>query len=212
MSFTAQDVFELAEQNGKKLTLQESERLFFYLDLLVQWNKKMNLVGPLSWDRILTELIADSWYLADFLSELLLPENPRSFDLGAGAGLPGIPLRCFWASGEYYLVEPREKRSVFMRRALRALELSKTFVLQSGYEQIPLHLLPADIVLSRAFCPWKKFLEIAFSLLKKGGRAIVLASEIKPVGYDDFIWQFETEYPYRVRKKDLAFWSFVRIK
>ena len=212
MPFTAQDVFELAEQNGKKLTLQESERLFFYLDLLVQWNKKMNLVGPLSWDRILTELIADSWYLADFLSELLLPENPRSFDLGAGAGLPGIPLRCFWASGEYYLVEPREKRSVFMRRALRALELSKTFVLQSGYEQIPLHLLPADIVLSRAFCPWKKFLEIAFSLLKKGGRAIVLASEIKPVGYDDFIWQFETEYPYRVRKKDLAFWSFVRIK
>lgn len=172
----------------------------------------MNLVGPFSWNRILTELIADSWHLADFLDELPLSENLRSFDLGAGAGLPGIPLRCFWTNGEYYLVEPREKRSVFMRHALRVLELPKTFVLQSGYEQISPHLLPADIILSRAFCPWKEFLEIAFSLLKKGGRAIVLASEIKPVGYDDFVWQFETACSYRVRKKEQAFWSFVRIK
>ncbi len=212
MSFTNQDVFELVEQNGKKLTPQECKRLFSYLDLLVQWNKKMNLVGPFSWERILTELIADSWHLADFLGGLFLPANPRSFDLGAGAGLPGIPLRLFWESGEYYLVEPREKRSVFMRRALRELELLRTTVLQSGYEQIPPHLLPADIVLSRAFCPWKEFLEIAFSLLKKGGRAIVLASEAKPVGYDDLVWQFEAAYLYRVRKKEQAFWSFVRIQ
>ena len=43
-----------------------------------------------------------------------LPESPETWDLGAGAGIPGIPLRLVWDSGTFTLVEVREKRVLFL--------------------------------------------------------------------------------------------------
>jgi 16S rRNA (guanine527-N7)-methyltransferase len=192
---------------GRTLTLLQADRLARYLNLLVKWNRKMNLVGPSSWEEVLDTLIVDSWHLADFLESLDLQEDLRTLDLGAGAGLPGIPLRMFWSAGTYVLVEPRQKRAIFMNRALAELRLEGTSVAGVRFEQLPADLLPVDLVLSRAFCPWREFLDIARPMLKPAGRVVVLASAEEPDNVP-LEWRFRAGRTYPVQGRDRYFWAF----
>ena len=148
-----------------KLNLNANESclnaMHAYLELLLKWNNKINLTGASNWQEALSNLIADSFYLADFLNKLnFLPPDPQVWDLGAGAGLPGIPLRIIWQKGDYHLVESRDKRAMFLQIALLHLKLSNTFAHASRAEHfMPQQKnkgLPANCIISRAFMPWRE--------------------------------------------------------
>lgn len=93
------ELARLAAATGADVPQEALEPLGVYLEMLCQWNKAMNLVGPHSWQDMLTRLVADSFHLASFLDSLSVPAAPLTWDLGAGAGLPGIPLRMLWTKG-----------------------------------------------------------------------------------------------------------------
>lgn len=175
-------VAEAAAALGRALDAGQAGKLAGYLGLLIEWNRRMNLVGSSDWRDALSRLVADSWHLADHLAALPLPDEPRCLDLGAGAGLPGIPLRIFWTKGEYRLVEIREKRVVFLRVALSRLGLPRTFALRARVEELGPDLLPADLVLGRAFKPWPEYLELVRPMLAPAGFAVVFANEPPPEG------------------------------
>ena len=124
----AAQVAEAARRLGRDLSGEEARLLAVYLGLLVKWNSRMNLVGPSAWPEMLETLIRDSWHLADLL-RTIEPQPAETLDLGAGAGLPGIPLRVFWTSGDYWLVEPRQKRAMFMEQAAAHMRLPRTRVI-----------------------------------------------------------------------------------
>ena len=75
--------------------MDQAVPLAAYLDMLVRWNRRTNLVGARTWQEAAL-LALDSLPLARLLDRLPLPAAPCVWDLGAGAGLPGIPLRCVW--------------------------------------------------------------------------------------------------------------------
>lgn len=220
---TAKDILTAARKSGRELSadisldsgfqsdIDQAKSLAVYLGLLVKWNKSMNLVGPKRWDEIFSTLIVDSLYLADFLNGLELPKNPLVLDLGAGAGLPGIPLRCVWQSGEYYLVESRQKRSIFMKTVLNALGLPRTRVFNGRAESMGDDMLPADLVLSRAFMPWTELLDFVKPMLSAQGRVVVLSNDPAPAakklaaqGYE-----LESAFHYGAGNKTHYFWSIV---
>ena len=167
---------------GRLLEDDQAEKLALYLGLLIEWNKRMNLVGASDWREVLSRLVMDSWHLADHLAELPLPVQPRSLDLGAGAGLPGIPLRIFWNPGEYRLVEIREKRAIFLRVAVTKLGLPRTYVLRSRVEDLGTDVLSADLILGRAFKPWPEYLDLVRPMLAPDGFVVVFANEAPPEG------------------------------
>ncbi len=156
------------------------EGLYAYLALLLKWNKAMNLVGPQSWLEILNTLAADSFFLAEFLNSLPLPQEPQIWDLGAGAGLPGIPLRLIWTKGRYTLVEAREKRALFLQNALANCGVPGTKVFRGRAEAFMAQAEPADLILSRAFMPWQKLLDFITPGLKQGGLAVFMMLERLP--------------------------------
>lgn len=174
------EVADLAHTLGRDLEDAQADKLAAYLEGLMKWNKSMNLVGAKRWQDALDNLVADSWHLADYLAALPLPESPRTLDLGAGAGLPGIPLRVFWQAGEYTLVEPRSKRATFMRFSLAQMNLARTEVAQSRIESLDPAKLPADLVVSRAFMPWPKLLPLAADLTDGKGMCVIMAREEPP--------------------------------
>ena len=184
------------------------ELLALYISELLIWNAKINLVGKQDWNSAYHHLIKDSLYLAGLLSRLDLPQDPLSLDLGAGAGLPGIPLRLVWTSGEYYLVEPRQKRGLFLHHAVRTLALPRTHVRICRAEvlQIP----PADLILSRAMCPWPQLLSLARTLLSDQGRVVVFSNQtwnsdhICPQGW---ALHFQEGYPV-TNREHRYFWVF----
>ena len=150
-----------------------------YLGDLVRWNKFMNLVGVSDWRKAFRTLIVDSLYLARFLNEgdVLGESEPLCWDLGSGAGLPGIPLRMLWQHGEYWLVESREKRALFLRTELARYPLPRTHVFHGRAEQFMGKGRYADIVVSRAFMPWEKLLVFVKPYLAQNARVVLLLNE-----------------------------------
>lgn len=93
----------------------------------------MNLVGTRTAEETFATLVVDSLHLADFLVQDWAMETPLSgepdcWDLGSGAGLPGLPLRMLWQQGTYWMVEAREKRALFLSTVLARFPLPETRV------------------------------------------------------------------------------------
>ena len=198
---------------GWELTPDQADKLAVYLRLLMQWNGAMNLVGTHSWTETLNRLIFDSFELARFLSNDAQTEAraradgnhaayPRIWDLGAGAGLPGIPLRMVWPHGEYWLVEAREKRALFLSTVLARISMPDTHVFR-GRAQAFMPGRQADCILSRAFMPWPDVLRLVRPHLAPAGQVILLTKdpiETRPINAasPDTGWRIQASACYQV--------------
>jgi 16S rRNA (guanine527-N7)-methyltransferase len=194
-------------RNGLNLSDDQIKNLMVYLELLVKWNKVINLVGRSDWRLILNDLVMDSFFLGSFLSGLLkLETNETVLDLGAGAGLPGIPLRLVWDQGTYYLVESRVKRAAFMNQAIAAMNIENTFVINRRVQDIDPDILPARLIISRAFMPWTKLLPLAGEMMGKQARLIVLSAE-EFKGQDLSGFRMVQTMEYLINEKKRYFWA-----
>lgn len=197
-----------ANNLGRELDAKQTQQLTTYLGTLIKWNQRMNLVGPGNWLHIMQTLIQDSWHLADLLhSHGLTPHS--TLDLGAGAGLPGIPLRMFWTHGEYFLVEPRQKRAIFMEQALASLHLPRTHVLCARMEELGQEHHQAGLIVSRAFKPWQTLLHDVRSYLSPGGQVVIMSHAPQP---DAFVSGYMLEHvaSYTVQGAERFFWLFMK--
>ncbi|KAF0232689.1 MAG: hypothetical protein FD177_2286 [Desulfovibrionaceae bacterium] len=208
---TPENVARAALALGREQTPEQAAGLAAYLGLLESWNRKTNLVGPRAWPEMLSELVADSWHLADLLESLDLPDDCVTFDFGAGAGIPGLPLRVFWKTGRYVMIEPRAKRAGFLRQCAAMMRLTGTEVFEGRAEDVR---EKADVCLSRAFQPWREFLETSRLFLRAGadcGRksaVVVFSNEAQPEAAvpEGFGAAAVTTYP--SRGKTGYFWVF----
>lgn len=196
----ASQVAAAAARLGRALTDEQAGLLAAYLGLLVKWNSRMNLVGPSAWPEILETLVQDSWHLADLLQSID-PQPAETLDLGAGAGLPGIPLRVFWTSGDYWLVEPRQKRALFMEQAAAHMRLPRTRVVCARMEALPPARRHAGLVVSRAFMPWKKLLAEVRGFLAADGRVLVMSNETCGETVDGYALECVRDYSVAGKKR-----------
>jgi 16S rRNA (guanine527-N7)-methyltransferase len=175
-----------------------------YLDLLMRWNASMNLVGAANWRDAFNTLIVDSLHLAAFLDTLPLPSDPYCADLGAGAGLPGIPLRAVWQSGTYTMIEAREKRALFISTALGAHPLPRTYIFRGRAEDFFKKATTSPTcIFSRAFLPWPKLLDFISPHMASGGICLLLGSE--PIILTDKIhWKALNSLNYQANGKQRA--------
>lgn len=199
---------------GFGLSPEQAAALAAYLEVLTVWNRRVNLVGHAGWEEILDDLVADSLHLAAFLESpgvaglFDAAGGPVSLDFGAGAGLPGIPLRILWGRGEYVLIEIRAKRAVFLAEALARLGLQRTSVFSGRAEDAPGRFVTPErpglvLCLSRAFLPWPKFLAFAAGHAGGLGREYAVLTMTGERPGDDpetidgagFVLAAETAYP-----------------
>ena len=185
----ASAVARAAAALGRELSPAQADVLAGYLALLTRFRRKINLVGPADWQTMLETLVADSWHLADFLAgpgAAFLPAGDApvvGLDFGAGAGLPGIPLRAFYDRGPYYLLESREKRCVFLAEAAARLGLTAGLRVAPGrVERTVPPILAAHpgafmLCLGRAFAPWPQFLSLCRELVRAPMAVVTMTGE-----------------------------------
>lgn len=99
------------------LTADQLDRMEQHYQLLLQWNKKLNLT------RITGILDAVRYHYCESLYlGASLPKNPlRIVDIGSGAGFPGIPVAILRPDCRVDLVESHQRKAVFLREATRNL-------------------------------------------------------------------------------------------
>lgn len=159
-----------------------NEQLASYIEMLLVWNNVLNLSAYHNAADILRNLIQDSFFLAVFLENLLASKSvPQIYDPGAGAGLPGIPLRICWRRGNYIMLESRQKRALFLANALAKLKVPCTTAICARAEQHFANAPPADCIVSRAFMPWPRLLAFCRPALAPDGLVVIMANEPPPI-------------------------------
>ena len=121
-----------------------------YLDLLSDWQEKLNLVGSSTLRDPRTRHILDCGQLASFIKK----KDEKIFDIGSGAGLPGIILGIMGYKN-IVLVESDFKKTVFMIEALRKCNI-QAVVENKRVED--LEGMQGKTIISRAFAPIDKTL------------------------------------------------------
>jgi len=109
--------------------------------------------------------IADSLLFAD----PLMGPVTEVWDLGSGAGLPGIPLAILLEEAKVVLVERSERRLTLLRRVVRILDLGNVEVQNAEIHQLE---GSAPVLVSRAGLPPDKAVGVVKKLLQPGGMAV----------------------------------------
>ena len=127
-----------------------SQGLGRFADLLFQWSQRVSLVSSGDRSQISRKHLLPSVALRQLI--ITLPHR-AVWDVGSGAGLPGIPLAITLPQARFLLIESRRRKASFLREAVRRLSLDNTTVLHERLEQdsrIPKEFPKADVVISRA--------------------------------------------------------------
>lgn len=136
-------------------------RLECYSDLLLRWNRTVNLIAQADERDIWTRHIADAAQLAP----LLTPQATRAIDLGTGAGFPGLVLSLI-TGVHFELVEADHRKAAFLAEAVRATGAPvRIHAVRAERARIN----PAPVVTARAFAPLLKLVHVASPLLQEGG-------------------------------------------
>lgn len=152
----AQLLPKLAAAVGCRLDSAALERLTRYVELVVAWNKKLDLTAARGAEGQLEVLLADALVLA---AAELTPPDSRFVDVGSGAGAPGLALALTRPDLRACLVEPLHKRVAFLRTVVGTLGCVARVQLVHGKVEPDAAAVPGaqgsfDVALSRAtFAP-----------------------------------------------------------
>ncbi|HET6770291.1 MAG TPA: 16S rRNA (guanine(527)-N(7))-methyltransferase RsmG [Actinomycetota bacterium] len=155
---------------GIELSPHQARLIRRYETLLLERAIPMGLVARSDSDRLYERHILDSLRAAP----LFRPSDRRAYDLGSGAGLPGISLAIVLPRCRFTLAESRSKRSAFLELAVERLGLSNVDVHAGSADTLP---AGADIVTARAFAPLERTWPLAAGLLRVGGKLIYFAGK-----------------------------------
>ena len=167
--------FPTALPYPRELNQTAAEACSKYLDLLTHWTKRIDLVAPASNEVLLERHLVDSW-AAGMLFAAYSPLDPSLpyLDLGSGAGLPGLVLAILEPSRPLLLVEPREKRAVFLREAAQVLGLENVEVFCCRAEELDLRNRAIGLLTARALGRS----ELLFKLAEDSATEISVVAEL----------------------------------
>ena len=150
-------------------------RLDRFVEALLTWQAKTNLIAPSTIPELWTRHIADSLQLL-----ALAPSAKHWVDFGSGGGFPGIPIACALAGtpgAVIHLVESNHKKAAFLREAVRLTGAPAKVHARRVEEFVDGFAEPVEIVTARALAPLENLLAKAYPLLKRGAQALFLKGQ-----------------------------------
>jgi 16S rRNA (guanine527-N7)-methyltransferase len=141
-----------------------------FTDALAREGEERGLIGPLEPPRLWTRHVINCALVAPVLSPGVVG------DIGSGAGLPGIVLAIARPDVRFVLIEPMERRVVWLEEQVRALSLDNVEVMRARAEdaKLPRRL---DQVTARAVSAFRKLAPIAAPLVRNGGELVLMKGE-----------------------------------
>ncbi len=158
-----------AHQKSSSATENVSRETFStmneYVELLLKWNAKINLIGPATQSDIWSRHIEDSLQLVPLLSA----HAKTLVDLGSGAGLPGLVIAIQCPELAVTLVEQDQRKAAFLSEVKHRLHLSNVTVVATDIAEVRGQY---DVVTARALTALDGLLGMADRLMGEGGLAI----------------------------------------
>jgi 16S rRNA (guanine527-N7)-methyltransferase len=155
------------EELGLKYSEKQIKAFLEYLSELKKWNRAYNLTGLRTDREIIIKHFLDSLLYA----KLLPPEALTLADIGSGAGFPGIPIKIIFPCLQVFLVEPTQKKAIFLRHVCSRLQLRNIEIIDKRIEDVK--GLKVDVAVTRALCSIGEFIEKTKDILNEKGILIL---------------------------------------
>lgn len=158
---------------GIDVSAEMIERFNIYSELLIEWNKVMNLTAITDEDGIIIKHFLDS---VSCLQSGIDFTKLKCIDVGTGAGFPGVPLKIVVPGMKITLLDSLKKRTLFLNELTKKLGIeceiihgrAEDFGVKTGYRE------SYDAVLSRAVANLAVLLEYDLPFVRVGGNFICL--------------------------------------
>ena len=150
----------------------QDEQFNEYADLIVEWNKKINLTAITNREDIIIKHFIDSLSISKYINN-----NLKVIDIGTGAGFPGIPLKIYNPSLNITLLDSLNKRIKFLDTVIEELKLNNIRAIHGRAEEIARndnYREKYDIVTSRAVSKLNTLVEYMLPFAKENGICICM--------------------------------------
>ena len=163
-----------AAEAGIPLTAEQIGQFSVYHEMLLDWNTRMNLTALTAPEDVAVKHIIDSLTAYD----AALFDGARTLiDVGAGAGLPGIPLAVYAPHLTVTLLDSLNKRVRFLTEVTAAMGLQNVRCIHARAEEAARtaeHRAAYDIAVSRAVARLPVLLEYTLPFVRVGGTLLAL--------------------------------------
>ena len=168
--------FEKMQENSKVLgfnfSVEQLEKFYKYMNLLIEWNEKMNLTAITEPNDIILKHFIDSITINKYIEN-----NAKVVDVGTGAGFPGIPLSIIRTDLQITLVDSLNKRLIFLQEIKKELELKNIDIVHARAEEFGQnknYRETFDIATSRAVANLSTLSEYLVPLVKIKGKCVCM--------------------------------------
>lgn len=121
MSYDLSNFQHGLEELNISLNQDQLDHFIQYYELLIEWNKVMNLTGITEFHEVIQKHFLDSLALVKAFPDL---STQTLLDLGTGAGFPGIPLKIAFPQLKIVLMDSLNKRIRFLDTVIEELGLT----------------------------------------------------------------------------------------
>lgn len=163
---------EEAQKINIELDKNQIEKFYKYMDLLIEWNEKINLTAITNRKDIIVKHFIDSLTIQRYLSDAV-----NIIDVGTGAGFPGIPIKIINPNLKVVLVDSLNKRINFLQDVIKKLNLDNIEVIHARAEDLgqnKKYREAFDIVTSRAVANMSVLSEYLLPLARVNGKCICM--------------------------------------
>ena len=165
-----EELLEKASVLGVRFSVEQMEQFYKYMNLLIEWNEKMNLTAIIEPSEIILKHFIDSITILKDIKD-----GSTLVDVGTGAGLPWIPLSIMNPTLKITLVDSLNKRLIFLQEVIKELNLKNVELIHARAEEFgrnKKYREKFDIATSRAVANLATLSEYLLPLVKINGQAI----------------------------------------
>lgn len=174
MEFTifSEELKNKAKQIELELSERQIQQFYQYMNLLLEWNEKVNLTAITEPKEVILKHFIDSLTIVKQIEK-----GKKLIDVGTGAGFPGIPISIIREDLEITLLDSLNKRITFLQEVIHKLDLKNIRAIHGRVEEFAKNKKERqnyDIAISRAVASFNVLLEYLLPLTKIGGKCICM--------------------------------------